>query len=174
MLYSHSSELAIRAALFLALQPPGKLSTVEEIATGTQLPKSYLAKIIGKLACAGLVRAFRGPGGGIELGRAPEAISLLSVVRAMEGPAPPEWCVLGARACSDEKPCSLHHEWVPLRDKMHHLLDQTTLASLTREFHGRTTPHERSSVIPRGGHPGGPSWTGEKRPRGRCNARARN
>lgn len=144
MLYSHSSELAIRAALFLALQAPGKLSTVQEIAAGTGLPKSYLAKIIRRLACAGLVRAFRGPGGGIELGRAPEAISLWSVVRAMEGPVQPEWCALGLQVCSVEKPCPLHRQWVRLRDKMQQLLDQTTLATLTRRLREEIKPGEKS------------------------------
>ena len=85
MLCSHTSELAIRAALFLALQPPGKLSPVHEIAQGTGLPASYLAKIVRRLIRAGLVRAFRGPGGGLELGRAPQAITLWMVVQAMDG-----------------------------------------------------------------------------------------
>lgn len=143
MLYRHTSEIAIRAALFLAQQPPGKLSTVQEIAVGTGLPKSYLAKIIQKLVSAGLVRSFRGPGGGIELGRAPEAISLWSLVRAVEGPAGPEGCVLGTHLCLPEKPCLLHHQWVSLRNKMEKLLDQTTLAKLVGTVRERCKAPEK-------------------------------
>ena len=151
MLLSHTSELAIRAALFLALQPPGKLSTVQEIAAGTGLPKSYLAKIVHQLADAGLVRSFRGPGGGIELGRAPEAISLWAVVRAMNGPTEAEGCVLGSQFCSPGNPCPLHLNWAPLQKKMQEVLDQTTLATLV------TTLRERAKTSEKGAARGTPS-----------------
>ena len=130
MLYSHASELAIRAALYLALQPPGKLTPVYEIAQGTGLRGPYLAKIMRRLIRARLVRGFRGPGGGVELGRPPEGISLWSVVRAMEGPAQAELCLLGLRDCSPLRPCPLHQQWTLLRAEIQRLLEGTTLASL--------------------------------------------
>jgi DNA-binding IscR family transcriptional regulator len=73
-----------------------------------------------------------GPRGGVELGRAPEAINLWSVVRAMEGPVAAPGCVLGLRACSEKNPCPLHQQWAPLRARMQRLLEQTTLASLAQ------------------------------------------
>src|SRR5574341_246115 len=111
MLYSHSSELAIRATLYLALQPPGKLSPIRAIAQGAGLPAPYLAKIMRQLVRAGLVRAFRGPGGGLELGRAPGRITLWSVVQATDGAEQTQGCVLGTHACSEENPCVLHRQW---------------------------------------------------------------
>ncbi len=134
--FSRASELAIRAALYLALQPPGKVSPVREIARGTGLPGPYLAKIMRPLIRAGLVRAFRGPGGGIELGRPPEAISLRSVVRAVEGPAHSQWCVLGLRACTPDNPCPLHPQWTILRGEMERLLEETTLGSVVQGWSG--------------------------------------
>lgn len=131
---SNASELAIRAAIYLALQPPGKLSTIHDIARNTGLPEAYLAKVLQRLTSAGLVRAFRGPGGGLELGRAPHAISLASIVRAIEGPIESDWCLLGLDTCSQENSCPLHQRWAPLRERMQRLLDQTTLATLTREL----------------------------------------
>ena len=68
MYYGHAAEAAIRAAFYLAARPPGELSRVQDIAAATKLPKAYLSKVIQRLAQAGLVRTFRGPGGGIELG----------------------------------------------------------------------------------------------------------
>lgn len=149
MLYSRASELAIRAALFLALQPPGKLSPVREVARRTRLPQPYLAKIIRQLSVAGLVRAFRGPGGGIELGRAPAAITLWAIVRAMDGPAF-ERCVLNPHDCSDQGQCPLHQQWKPLQESMRRLLEETTLAALVagRPSLART---ERAEPATRGG-----------------------
>ncbi|MBI1739090.1 MAG: Rrf2 family transcriptional regulator [Acidobacteria bacterium] len=127
---SHASELAIRAAIYLALQPPGKLSPTREIAAGTGLPAAYLAKIMRLLIRAGLVRAFRGPGGGVELGRPPGSISLSSLVRAVEGDTQEERCIMGMGECSDSAPCLLHAQWIPLRAEFSRLLEGTSLEML--------------------------------------------
>lgn len=137
MLYSHTSELAIRAVLYLALQPPGQLSPIHTIAKGTGLSQPYLAKILRRLIQARVVRAFRGPGGGVELGRAPEEISLWQVKEAMEGPLRQERCVLGPHACSPLTPCALHERWSPLRAEVRHLLEETTVAAVVREMDSR-------------------------------------
>lgn len=150
LFYTSASEMAIRAALFLALQPPGKLSTIHDIAHSTGLPQPYLAKIIRRLTCAGLVRAFRGPGGGIELGRAPQAISLGGIVRTVEGPRRPDWCVLGVHGCSEQNPCPLHQRWAPLRAEMNRLLEETTLDTLTHALREATEQGEASWLHFRG------------------------
>jgi Rrf2 family protein len=130
MILQRSSELAIRAALFLAQQAPGKLSPVHEIAARTGVSKAYLAKILQRLAGAGLVRSFRGPGKGMELGRAPAFINLDSIVCAIEGPRTEDECVLGIGICSKETPCTLHSDWIPIRTAIQALLQNTTLAKL--------------------------------------------
>ena len=137
MLSSNASAMAIRATLFLALQPSGKLSPVREIAEQTGLPEPYLAKIVRQLASAGLVRAFSGPGGGITLSRPPQAVNLWAIVRAMDGFPEMEWCVLGLQACSEETPCPLHSQCAPIRADMRRLLEKTTLASLTNGLRGK-------------------------------------
>lgn len=146
MLYTRASELAIRAALFLARQPPGKLCPVREIAQATELSEAYLAKILRRLTGTGLVRGFRGPGRGMQLGRSPEEISLWMLVRAMEGPERPDCCALGLKVCSEENPCALHFKWIPLRDAVRSLLSETTLASLVRTVRERGEQEKRALV----------------------------
>jgi Rrf2 family transcriptional regulator, iron-sulfur cluster assembly transcription factor len=134
MLQGTASAMAIRATLFLAFQPRGTLSPVREIAKRTGLPEPYLAKIVRQLTSAGLVRAFRGPGGGIALVQSPQTISLWSIVRAIEGPVEAEWCVLGLHTCLAETPCPVHSQYARLRAEMQHLLEKTTLATLLRRL----------------------------------------
>ena len=134
MLCSHASQVALRAALFLAHQPRGKVCPIHEIAYMTRLPKPYLAKTIQQLMTAGLVRAQRGPGGGVELGKAPEQIRLRDLVNAMEGPAHAEQCALGLRACSERRSCPLHGQWVRIQAETQALLEKTTLASLLQQL----------------------------------------
>jgi len=153
MLYGHAAEVAIRAALYLASRPPGELSPVHEVAKATKLPSPYLSKVIQRLAQAGLVRTFRGPGGGIELGKSPEAITLWSLVRATDTPADANRCALGIGNCSPSNPCPLHNRWIPLRDEFQKLLQDTTLAMLLREL--AETQGNRGSAknleLPKGG-----------------------
>lgn len=130
--YSHASELAIRAALHLALQPREKLSPVHEIAAGAGMRAPYLAKIMRQLIRAGLVRAFRGPGGGVRLAQPPEDITLAALVAAVEGGAQAERCVMGNELCSETNPCPLHEQWAPLRERYVRLLEETSLATLVR------------------------------------------
>jgi Rrf2 family transcriptional regulator, iron-sulfur cluster assembly transcription factor len=130
MILQRSSELGIRAALFLAQQPPGKLSPVHEIAEHTGASEAYLAKILQRLTCAGLVRSFRGPGRGMKLAQPPSSITLDSLVRAIGGSSCEDQCVLGFGACSMESPCTLHKDWVPIRRAIQALLQNTTLANL--------------------------------------------
>ncbi len=139
MLPSNASAMAIRAALFLALQPAERLAPIRQIASQTGLPEPYLAKIVRQLVSAGLARSFRGPGGGIALSRSPQAINLWDIVRAMDGAPVTEWCVLGLQACSEETPCPVHHQFGPIRKDMRRLLEKTTLASLTNGLSGRIT-----------------------------------
>jgi Rrf2 family iron-sulfur cluster assembly transcriptional regulator len=142
MLFQHSSELAIRATLFLAQQAPGKLSPVHEIAAHSGVSEAYLAKILQRLASIGLVRSFRGPGKGMELGRAPESISLSEVIRAMEGSRESNACVLGLGECSEENPCALHEEWLPLRAAIHNFIEKTTLGDLVRVVVNKSRQHK--------------------------------
>lgn len=146
MLFQHASELAIRAALFLAQQAPGKLSPVHEIAAHSGVSEAYLAKILQRLSSSGLVRSFRGPGKGMELGRAPDTISLAAVILAVEGPKEMDACVLGLGLCSEENPCLLHEEWLPLRTAIYNFLEKTTLADLVRVVEKKTT-HRKPRVL---------------------------
>jgi Rrf2 family protein len=131
--YGHASELAIRAALFLSQQPPGKRSTVQEVARATQLRRPYLAKILRQLAVAKLVRTFRGPGGGLELGQPADRIALADIIQAVAGGGRPDVCVLGGRDCTESDPCLLHERWQPFREQVRRLLLETTLAALNAQ-----------------------------------------
>ncbi len=61
------------------------------------IPGPYLAQLVGELVRAGLVRARRGPGGGLSLARTPESISMAEIFDAVEGDdLPPLACRIEA------------------------------------------------------------------------------
>ncbi|CCH19652.1 RrF2 family transcriptional regulator [Micromonospora lupini] len=56
------------------------------LATFYELPPAYLNKQLQALARAGILTSTSGPRGGFQLARPPEAVSLLDIVTAIEGP----------------------------------------------------------------------------------------
>ena len=59
--------------------------SVREIADLQSVPYDYLAKIFTRLSKAGLVRSIEGKGGGFQLARPAEHITVLDVVNAIDG-----------------------------------------------------------------------------------------
>lgn len=137
MICQRASELGIRALLFLALRPEGKLSPAHEIAEHVGTTESYMAKILQRLTHAGIVESFRGPGKGVRLAPTSVSLTLESLRMAIEGRKAEDACVLGLDECSETNPCALHYEWLPIRNSIHDLLSNTTvgqlLESLSRE-----------------------------------------
>ena len=132
MVFQQASALALDATLFLARQARGKLTPVHEMAAHAGVSEAYLAKVLQRLSSVGLIRSFRGPGNGMELGRAPEAITIACVIRAVEGSRLSDECIFGLGNCSDKHPCPLHNNWLPLRTALSELMEKTTLADLVR------------------------------------------
>src|SRR5437899_11981769 len=74
---------ALCAAVDLAMQPPAEACQSREIAARQHIPGPYLDQILASLKGAGLVRSIRGAGGGYNLARSPDRISIGDVVRAV-------------------------------------------------------------------------------------------
>ncbi|MFF0135455.1 RrF2 family transcriptional regulator [Streptomyces sp. NPDC005227] len=81
---SAKADYATRALLELAREPARPL-TCEAIASSQQIPFRFLKSVVGELRRAGLVRSQRGCEGGYWLGRPAGEVTLLDVVRAVDG-----------------------------------------------------------------------------------------
>lgn len=127
---SRAAQYAVRTLVHLALEHDAAASPVREIAEAEGIPPHFLAKLVGKLARAGLVDAFKGPGGGIRLAKPPTRIKLMQVIEAVDGPAFLSACFLGLRSCSDEQPCAMHENWKTLRTRLAADFDRITIAEL--------------------------------------------
>lgn len=86
MKLSHASSYALRALVFLAGRERERLVPSSIIAEGGGIPELFLLKILKPLVSARVLLSLRGPTGGYRLARAPETISLLDVIEAVDGP----------------------------------------------------------------------------------------
>ncbi|MFJ4677453.1 MULTISPECIES: Rrf2 family transcriptional regulator [Kitasatospora] len=81
---SAKADYAARALVELACDT-GRPLTCEAIASSQEIPFRFLKSVVGDLRRAGLVRSQRGCEGGYWLGRPASDITLLDVVRAVDG-----------------------------------------------------------------------------------------
>ena len=76
----------IAALMELAgLHASGEVLQVAEISARQGIPERYLEQMMTSLRRGGLLRSQRGPRGGYQLTRSPEAISLAEVIHCLEG-----------------------------------------------------------------------------------------
>ena len=111
---SVKSDYAARAVLGLARRyASGESCRAEDLAAEQSVPVNYLAQILSDLRAQGIVRSVRGKAGGYLLGRAPAAITLADVLRAVEG------SVFETAAIEDPQcPPELRRVWAGLSQTM--------------------------------------------------------
>jgi Rrf2 family protein len=127
---TRKGEYAIRGIVYLATQPSDQVCLLSDIAAAVDVPQTFLAKIFQQFSKIGLVRSYRGTGGGFILGRAPEKISLLEVVEAVEGPIIPNRCVTGDGECNRSDTCNVHPVWVNVQSQVKDILADVNLKEL--------------------------------------------
>lgn len=130
MLYSRPVEYALRAMAWIAAHPEHPYRRAKVIAKEENIPSFFLSKILKTLAAAKILISSRGRTGGFALARAPEKITLEEIVEALEGLEDLKRCSVGWAKCSDEKPCSLHSRFKPIRESVLEYLRTTTVASM--------------------------------------------
>ncbi|TLW94668.1 RrF2 family transcriptional regulator [Saccharomonospora piscinae] len=87
-----STEWVLHCATALAQLEPHTAVSTAQFAEHYDIPAPYLAKQLKALVKAGVLSAAPGPRGGFRLARAPEAITLLEIVEAVDGSAAPYEC----------------------------------------------------------------------------------
>ncbi len=118
MIYSATTEYAIRALAHMATLPEGQRILARDLAEATGVPRQFLGKILHRLARAGLLESAKGRGGGFRFSRPAQAISLAEVVQSVEGKDIMRLCVLGLDQCNDQQPCPMHDQWKQFRDRL--------------------------------------------------------
>ena len=131
---SKSCVYGLRATLYVAsFGADRKFVPIREVAGELGLSFHFLTKILQQLTEAGLMESYRGPNGGIALARNAAKLSLMDVVKAIDGDALFGTCVLGLAECSNSHPCPLHDMWGKQRAELAGELKRTTLGSFREQ-----------------------------------------
>jgi len=128
MRLTHYTDYALR--LLLQLAADGRRWTVAEVAARYGISRHHLTKIAHDLARAGIVRATRGKGGGLELAREPAQVRLGELVRLLERDLDLADCFEDAVSCPIREICRFRTALLEARDAFLASLDRWTLADL--------------------------------------------
>ena len=127
---TRKGEYAIKGIVFLASLEKDRICILSEIASVVDVPQTSLAKIFQQFCKAGLVKSFRGTGGGFSLGRAPQHITMLQVVEAVECGVGINHCVTDSASCNRTEVCGMFPVWSDVQQKVSRLLNKVTLEDL--------------------------------------------
>jgi Rrf2 family protein len=135
MQLTRAGDYGVRAMVHLASLPAGSRVSLGHLAEACRAPAAFLAKVLQRLAAAGLVLSHRGAAGGFQLNASASQISLLDVVEAMEGPLQLNVCTgyPGAPVCDRQTGCAVHRVWMEAQTMLRHTLAAATLESLARK-----------------------------------------
>jgi len=131
MRISSKSKYGLRAMVELSKEYGKGPVSAKTISESEGIPISYLEHLLAKLRRAGLIKSVRGPGGGFELAMIPDDISVLSIVRALDGPVLLCDCFEESEVkltCDNPDSCSIRVLWEKLRVEIEDALEATTLA----------------------------------------------
>jgi len=128
---SQTVEYALRAVAFLGQNVP-QAKTTGQIARATKVPPAYLSKVLQELGRAGIVRSRRGVGGGVTLVPAPEELTILEVVNAVDPIQRIESCPLEL-ASHGVRLCPLHRRLDNALKVFEDAFRTTTLAEVLAE-----------------------------------------
>ncbi|MFQ6021204.1 MAG: Rrf2 family transcriptional regulator [Acidiferrobacterales bacterium] len=127
---------AVTAMLDLALHYEQGAVTLADIARRQGISLSYLEQLFARLRRRGLVDSIRGPGGGYNLAKEPDKISVAQIIVAINENIDAT-CGGAEKSCPDGEICLTHYLWEKLSDQIHHFLDNITLADLVTREHVR-------------------------------------
>ena len=125
---------AIRAMVYIVKNEAKDYLSIQQIAKDLNLPFFFLSKILQKLVKAGFLESHRGPKGGVKLAKNPSRISLLDIVKTIDGDSFFTECILGFKECSDTEPCAIHENWVPRRRQIYEMFKNTNLEEIEEEL----------------------------------------
>lgn len=132
MVYSKTTEYAIRALTWMAVQPEGVSVGARDISRGASVPYAYIAKTFQVLVAAGILESRRGADGGFCLRKKPSEIRLMDIMKALDDTrqSPFSRCAMGLEVCGEANPCPLHDLWAAAKKGIMERLEKNTLLDM--------------------------------------------
>lgn len=124
--HTNHADYALRVLMYLRVAT-GRRGSIADIAAAHRISRNHLDKVVQKMGAAGLVQTTRGRGGGVQLVRDPQTISIGDVMRAMEDDYAIVECLGAVRFCRVAGVCGARSVFVKALASYFEVLDEATL-----------------------------------------------
>jgi Rrf2 family protein len=104
-LITRDTDYALRAVCFIGKQK--KMVSVTELVSKLGIPRPFLRKILQALNKKGILKSYKGAGGGFLLARPAKEIFLVGLIEIFQGPLKLNECFFKKMACPKVKACAL-------------------------------------------------------------------
>ena len=133
MLIPMRVDYAVRALVYLAMQPKDTYTSTSNMSKNQHIPEPYLLRISADLARNGLVETRRGPGGGLRLGLPANEITVGKVVDCVDHTFAAIDCLNEPNACLISGACSQRELWGDVEQMLLDYLFRITIDDLVRK-----------------------------------------
>lgn len=136
MRLSSTDVYTFKALAYLGTLGEGTLTHADDIAQHSGVPKPYLVRILAALATRGVLTSRKGAGGGYALAKPAAEITLLDVMRSIDGPIAALSCTSlnWPKTCPEAERCQARGRiWMRMRNAIIAVLETTSVADLVAD-----------------------------------------
>jgi Rrf2 family protein len=139
MILSNTCKYGVRAVIYLALYEEEKKKTgIKKIAEDLNIPTPFLGKILQNLVRHKILYSTKGPNGGFSLGLRAEEITLMDIVKIIDGEDIFKTCLISLKSCSsrehEKTTCPVHKKFLPILYQIVELFKNQTIAELAKDI----------------------------------------
>src|SRR5438094_8270175 len=127
------ADYALMAMKHLAEKADQRAHSAKDVADAFGIPPEALAKILQRLAKAGLLHSQHGIKGGYTLGRPAHTISAFEVIRAIDGPLFITSCVAVRGECDQTDRCTIREPLRRVNDSIEQVLRSISISEMREE-----------------------------------------
>jgi len=138
-LITRNTDYAMRALCYIAGRGTASVSAAEMVAQ-LKIPRPFLRKLLQTLSAEGILRSFKGQGGGFSLAKLPQDVLLADLVRIFQGTVELNECIFKKKICPNRKTCVLRKEIQSIEKDVIERLKGITIASILQRVSSAPSP----------------------------------
>lgn len=126
---SKTSKYAFRILVHMAKDDKA-LYSAQQLHKDIDVPERYLRRLLTDLSKSGFIKSTQGRQGGFTFARDISTITLLQIVKAIDGLDSINECILGYETCAFNYSCPMHDVWEETKLKVLETLSKTSLKNI--------------------------------------------
>jgi Rrf2 family protein len=139
---SKKADYGLMAMRHLAEHPQQGACSAKDVAESYGIPPEVLAKILQRLAKAGLLHSQHGINGGYTMARPAAEISAYEVIRAIDGPLFITSCITVRGECDQTERCTIREPLRKVNQSIEDVLKNIKIAEMTEAAEATVEPRK--------------------------------